>query len=145
MRTVACLALLLALAASLAAQQKRRESIKWRRVYTYSDAVIQMEEAYLSLSSSRRVRFRTVFQKALPLRGRPDVRYKVIVEDMELNCSAREYRVAETVFLDKKGRARRTGFPAATWTARTPSIRRPSRWTKTLGKSTGRRFAAGPR
>ena len=98
MRTTVSLILLLALTASLAAQEK----IKWRRVYTFSDAVIQMEEVYLSLSASRRVRFRTVFKKALPLRGRPDVKYKVIVEDMELNCPARSYRVAETVFLDKK-------------------------------------------
>ena len=98
MRIVACLVLLLALAASLAAQDK----IKWRRVYTYSEAVIQMEEVQISLSAARRVRFRTVFKKALPLRGRPDVKYKVIVEDMELNCPAREYRVAETVFLDRK-------------------------------------------
>lgn len=102
MRIGACIVLLLALAASLAAQEKGKENVRWRRVYTFSDAVIQMEEVHLSLSNSRRVRFRTVFNKALPLRGRPDVKYKVIVEDMELNCPAREYRVAETVFLDKK-------------------------------------------
>ena len=48
MRIVACLALLLALAASLAAQDK----IRWRRVYTYSDAVIDLTRGVPELKSS---------------------------------------------------------------------------------------------
>jgi hypothetical protein len=50
-----------------------------------------------------RVRFRTVFDKPQPMRGKADVKYKTIVEDTELDCLERVYRVTETVFLDKKG------------------------------------------
>ena len=102
MRTVACLALTLALAASPFARQTQKSS-KWVRVYTYDDAVVEMEEVAFTFGDFGRVRFRTVFDKPQPMRGKTDVRYKTIVEDMELDCLERVYRVAETTFIDKKG------------------------------------------
>src|ERR1700754_582898 len=102
MRIGACIVLLLALAASPAARQTQKPN-KWVRVYTYDDAVVEMEEVAFTFGEFGRVRFRTVFDKPQPLRGKPDVKYKTIVEDTELDCVERVYRVTETVFLDKKG------------------------------------------
>ncbi|HEV7889846.1 MAG TPA: hypothetical protein VGP08_04365 [Pyrinomonadaceae bacterium] len=102
MRIGACLFLLLALAASPAARQQQKTN-KWVRVYTYDDAVVEMEEVAFTFGEFGRVRFRTVFDKTQPMRGKVDVKYKTIVEDTELDCLERVYRVTETVFLDKKG------------------------------------------
>jgi hypothetical protein len=92
--------LLLLLACSLAAQDKSR----WRRVYTFEDAVVEMEEIKLSFGNYGRVRFRTVYDKPEPLRGKPGVKYKTVVEDMEFKCAEGEYRVMETAYLDKNGK-----------------------------------------
>ncbi len=100
MRAVACLLLLLSLAASLAAQERT----KWRRVYTFEDSFIEMEEIKLSLGSFGRVRFRTVFDKSERLRGDPDIKYKSQVEDTELMCDERQYRITEVVYYDARGR-----------------------------------------
>jgi hypothetical protein len=100
MRTGAFL-LTLALAAAGAAQQKS----KWVRVYTYDDAVIEMEEIHLSFGNFGRVRFRTVFKKPRPLLGKPEVKFKTLVEDLEIQCKEHEYRLAEALYLDGKGRA----------------------------------------
>lgn len=102
MRIGACIVLLLALAASPAARQTQKPN-KWVRVYTYDDAVVEMEEVAFTFGEFGRVRFRTVFDKPQPMRGKPDVKYKTIVEDTELDCVERVYRVTETVFLDRKG------------------------------------------
>ena len=101
MRITACLVLTLALAAAPAARQQK--SNKWHRVYTYDDAFIEMEEVAFTFGNFGRVRFRTVFEKEQPVRGRPDVKYKTILEDTELDCVERVYRVTETAFLDKDG------------------------------------------
>jgi hypothetical protein len=93
--------LTLALAGAAGAQQK----IKWVRVYTYDDAVIEMEEIQLSFGNFGRVRFRTVFKKSRPLPGKPEVLFKTLVEDMELQCKEHEYRLAGALYLDGKGRA----------------------------------------
>ena len=100
MRTGACL-LALTLAAVATAQQKS----KWVRVYTFDDAVIEMEEIQLSFGNFGRIRFRTVFKKPRPLPGQPDVLYKTLIEDMELKCKEHEYRLAGALYLDRKGRA----------------------------------------
>jgi len=98
MRTgVFLLSLLLALTA--AAQRKS----KWLRVYTYDDAVIEMEEIKLSFGNFGRVRFRTVFRKPRPLPGKPDVKFKTVVEDLEIQCKEQEYRLSTAVYLDAKG------------------------------------------
>ena len=91
------LSLLLALTA--AAQQRG----KWVRVYTYDDAVIEMEEINLSFGNFGRVRFRTVFKKPRPLRGKPGVTFKAVVEDMEILCAERKYRLGEAIYLDANG------------------------------------------
>ena len=91
--------LTLALAGTLAAQQKS----KWIRVYTYDDAVIEMEEIQLSFGNFGRVRFRTVFDEPRPLPGKPDATYKTVVEDMEIMCAERQYRLGGSVYLDAKG------------------------------------------
>ena len=93
--------LTLALAGAAAAQQKS----KWVRVYTFDDAVIEMEEIQLSFGNFGRVRFRTVFNKPRPLPGKPEVKFKTLVEDMELMCKEHEYRLAGALYLDGKGRA----------------------------------------
>ncbi len=93
------LTLLLALTA--AAQRKS----KWVRVYTYDDAIIEMEEIQLSFGNFGRVRFRTVFDKPRPMPGRPELMFKTVVEDLELQCKEREYRLSTAVYLDRKGAA----------------------------------------
>lgn len=102
MRIVACIVLLLALAASPTARQAQKGS-KWVRVYTYDDAVVEMEEVAFTFGPYGRVRFRTVFEKPQPMRGKDEVKYKAIVEDTELDCVERVFRVTETIFLDRKG------------------------------------------
>src|SRR5215207_4543939 len=89
----------LALAGTLAAQRKS----KWVRVYTYEDAVIEMEEINLSFGNFGRVRFRTVFKEPRPLPGKPGVMFKTVVEDMEIMCAERKYRLGSAVYLDAKG------------------------------------------
>ena len=93
--------LTLALAGTPAAQQKS----KWVRVHTYDDAVIEMEEINLSFGNFGRVRFRTVFDEPRPLPGSPGVIFKTVVEDMELLCAERQYRLSGAVYLDGKGAA----------------------------------------
>lgn len=112
MRIMACVLLLLT-AGPLAAQEQGR----WRRVYTYEDAIIEMEEIKLSFGNFGRVRFRTVFDKSQELRGQPGVKFKSRVEDMELMCAERQYRVTELLYLDARGRLLRThkAEPDAEW------------------------------
>ena len=91
--------LALALVGTPAAQRKN----KWVRVYTFDDSVIEMEEIQLSFGNFGRVRFRTVFRKPRPLPGKPDLKYKTLVEDLEIQCKEREYRLSTAVYLDAKG------------------------------------------
>jgi hypothetical protein len=91
------LSLLLALTA--AAQQKS----KWVRVYTYEDAVIEMEEIQLSFGNFGRVRFRTVFDEPRPLPGKPEVLFKTVVEDIEILCAEQQYRLGSAAYFDAKG------------------------------------------
>lgn len=93
--------LLLLMAGPLAAAQ---EKSKWQRVYTYEDAVIEMEVINLSFGNFGRVRFRTVYEKSKSLRESPTVKYKSQVEDVELMCAEREYRITETLFLNARGK-----------------------------------------
>ena len=89
----------LALAGTLTAQRKS----KWVRVYTYEDAVIEMEEINLSFGNFGRVRFRTVFKEPRPLPGKTGVTFKTVVEDTELMCAERKYRLAGAAYFDAKG------------------------------------------
>jgi hypothetical protein len=91
--------LALALVCTAAAQRKS----KWVRVYTFDDAVIEMEEIQLSFGNFGRVRFRTIFKKPRPMPGKPDLKYKTLVEDLEIQCKEREYRLSTAVYLDAKG------------------------------------------
>lgn len=106
MRVLACI-LLLALAGSPAAQEKSR----WQRVYTFDDSVVEMEVIKLSFGNFGRVRFRTVYDKPEPLRGGAGAKFKSQVEDMELMCAERQYRVTEALFLDEKGKVVRSYKP----------------------------------
>ena len=99
MRIGACL-MTLALACSPAAAQSKS---RWLRVYTYEDAVVEMEEVAFTFGAFGRVRFRTVFDEPQPVRAKPGVKYKTILEDMEFDCVERVYRVTETALLDRKG------------------------------------------
>lgn len=91
--------LTLALAGGAAAQQKS----KWVRVYTFDDAVVEMEEIPFSFGNFGRVRFRTVYDEPRPMPGGPDLTFKTVVEDMEIQCREREYRLSTAVYLDAKG------------------------------------------
>ena len=66
-------------------------------------AVIEMEEIQLSFGNFGRVRFRTVFKKSRPLPGKPDVKFKTVVEDLEIQCKEEQYRLSSTIYLDAKG------------------------------------------
>ena len=94
--------LALLLAAAAAAQQPKS---KWVRVYTYEDAVIEMEEIRLSFGNFGRVRFRTVYDEPRPMSGKPDLIYKTVVEDIEVMCAEQQYRLGSSVYLDAKGAA----------------------------------------
>jgi hypothetical protein len=94
-------AFLLALALVSTATAQRKS--KWLRVYTFDDAVIEMEEIKLSFGNFGRVRFRTVFDEPRPLPGKPGVKFKTIVEDLEIQCKEEQYRLSSTVYLDAKG------------------------------------------
>jgi hypothetical protein len=96
---IGALLLTLLLAGTLAAQQKS----KWLRVYTYDDAVIEMEEINLSFGNFGRVRFRTVFDESRPLPGKSDVLFKTVVEDLEIMCAEQQYRLSSAVYLSAKG------------------------------------------
>ena len=96
--------MLMVLTGSLVAQEKS----EWRRVYTYDDAVIEMEVIKLSFGDFGRVRFRTVFDKPETLRGAPGAKYKSSIEDIEFQCVERVYRVTETALLDAKGKVIRS-------------------------------------
>ena len=91
--------LTLLLAGAAAAQPKS----KWVRVYTFDDSIIEMEEIKLSFGNFGRVRFRTIFDKSRPLPGKPGVKFKTIVEDLEIQCKEQEYRLSSSVYLDAKG------------------------------------------
>jgi hypothetical protein len=92
--------LALLLAGAAAAQQKS----KWVRVHTYEDAVIEMEEIQLSFGNFGRVRFRTVFDEPRPLPGKADVPFKTVVEDMEIMCAERQYRLGGLPRREGRGR-----------------------------------------
>ena len=96
-------AFLLSLLLALTAAAQRRS--KWVRVYTYDDAVIEMEEIQLSFGNFGRVRFRTVFDEPRPLPGKPGVKYRTVVEDLEIQCREQEYRLSSSVYLDARGEA----------------------------------------
>jgi hypothetical protein len=96
---ISAILLTLLLAAAAAAQQKS----KWVRVHTYEDAVIEMEEINLSFGNFGRVRFRTVFDEPRPLPGRPDVLFKSVVEDLEILCEERQYRLGQAAYFDGRG------------------------------------------
>ena len=102
MRIVAFL-LLLALAPAGAAAARQKS--KWVRVYTFDDAVIEMEEVPFTFGNFGRVRFRTVYDEPRPLPGKPDVLFKTVVEDLEIQCKELEYRLGSAVYLDGKGGA----------------------------------------
>ena len=91
---------LMLLAGPLAAQEKSQ----WQRVYTYEDAVIEMEVIRLSFGNFGRVRFRTVFDEPGPLGRLRGIRYKSSVEEMEFHCAERGYRITEMVLLDAEGK-----------------------------------------
>jgi hypothetical protein len=94
-------AILLALA--LAGTAVARQKSNWKRVYTFDDAVIEMEQIHLSFGNFGRVRFRTVFRRPRPMPGKPDLLFKTLVEDLEIQCKEREYRLSTAVYLDAKG------------------------------------------
>ncbi len=99
MRVGAFLLVTLTLFGAAAAQERG----KWVRVYTFDDAVIEMEEIDLSFGNFGRVRFRTVFREPRPMPGKADLLFKTVVEDMEIQCRERQYRLSTAVYLNSKG------------------------------------------
>ncbi len=95
MRIIATFLLLL-LPAPLAAQ----EQSQWQRVYTYEDAVIEMEVIKVSFGNYGRVKFRTVFDELGPMGMLNGIKYKSSIEDIQFDCGERVYRITEIVLLD---------------------------------------------
>ncbi|MCA1629490.1 MAG: hypothetical protein LC785_17490 [Acidobacteria bacterium] len=78
---------------------------KWQRVYTFEDSIVEMNTSRVTFGGNGigRVRFRTVFSKPEAVGELPGVKYKTLLETIELKCAARQYRIYETTFLDPKG------------------------------------------
>jgi surface-adhesin protein E len=83
-----------------------QERIRWQRIYTSEDSVIEMNLSTVTfgLKQIARVRFRTTFSKAQPLREMPGRKYKSRFETIEFKCSERRYRIYETGLLDSTGK-----------------------------------------
>ncbi len=83
-----------------------QEKDKWKRVYTYDDSVIEINEAKLKQIDERAARadFRTVYEDQQPLRGKPGVKYKTRFETIEFRCNSGQYRVVEAKLVDSKGK-----------------------------------------
>ncbi len=78
---------------------------KWRRVYTMEDSVIDMNlsKVTFGLEKVGYVRFRTTFSRPLPVHVSPELKYKRVVETIELKCPSKLYRVIEATLFDDKG------------------------------------------
>lgn len=81
-----------------------REKDKWRRVYTYEDSVIEMNEASAILVNNDigRVTFRTVYSKPQDMKEKPDVKYKTRLETIEYKCAEKRFRTFLVTLLDSK-------------------------------------------
>jgi hypothetical protein len=83
-----------------------QEKDKWKRVYTYDDSVVEINESKLKQVDERAALadFRTVYSDQQPLRGKPGVKYKSRFETIEFRCTSGQYRVTEVKLLDSKGK-----------------------------------------
>ena len=91
----------------LSALAGSQEDEKWRRIYTFEDAALEMNVSKVSFGTGKigRVRFRTVLSKPEALKEMSGVKYKSRLETIEFKCAERQYRVYETSLLDPKGKA----------------------------------------
>jgi len=106
---------LLVIAPLLVSAQEEKE--KWQRVYTSEDSIIEMNVSKVTFGEPpvARVRFRTVFSRALTLGGKTRLQYKTRFETIEFKCqvygigtghypaNATRYRLYEGFLSDRKG------------------------------------------
>jgi surface-adhesin protein E len=84
-----------------------QEKDKWQRIYTYGDAIIQMNISRITFGTGTigRVRFRTVYSKSQISRASSKVKYKTRLETIEFKCNANQYRLFQSSLLDSQGKA----------------------------------------
>lgn len=104
MRTIITATIILAIASASTAQEKP----KWERVYTHDDAIVEMEVIPFSFGPFGRVRFRTVYKKPEPVSPGSRTKYITRLEETELKCDERRYRITEAKLLDRKGKIVKT-------------------------------------
>ncbi len=82
-----------------------QEKDKWKRVYTYDDSFVEVNESKVIIVDNKivRVLFRTTYSKQQSLRGKPNVKYKTMFESIEFKCEQRLYRQHQLVYRDSKG------------------------------------------
>ena len=90
---------------SLPARALAQEKDKWKRVYTFEDAKVEMNESKVVLGAeeSARVQFRWTLKQPAGVAEKPGVKYQSRVEVIEFSCLERRYRLVEVTLFDAKG------------------------------------------
>jgi hypothetical protein len=97
--TIFCACLVVSLPA------RAQEKDKWKRVYTYEDAKVEMNESKVAFGEeeSARVQFRWTLKQPANVTGKPGMKYQSRVEVIEFACLERRYRLVEVTLFDAKG------------------------------------------
>jgi hypothetical protein len=98
---ILCACLLVSYPMRLVAQEKD----KWKRVYTFDDAKVEISTSNVTLVPGEigRVRFRWTLDRPANVSEKPDTQYKSRIEVTEVKCYERRYRVVEVSLFDAKG------------------------------------------
>ena len=113
MRIIFCAWLLVSLPALLIAQEKD----KWKRIYTFEDAKVEMNVSNVTfgLGEDARVHFRWTLAEPANVTQKSGTKYKSRVEVIEFVCMERRYRLVEVMLYDAKGNLILTDDAAGEW------------------------------
>lgn len=92
--------------ATVKSQTTRTQPLpEWFRVYTYDDSIIELNTNYVMFSNQKteRVRFRWSFQSLQTLDEKTEVKYQTILEEVQLDCRNKDFRLYSAQWLNKKG------------------------------------------
>jgi hypothetical protein len=101
LRLITCL--LFSIPISVCAQQ---EKVRWERVYTGEDSIIEINPSSLKFEADRilRATFRTLLAKPERLQEKSEVSYKSRLETITFTLAPRRYRFEEIDWLDASGK-----------------------------------------